>query len=77
MVNYSEDDIHAKIGHAHLRTTQQVATESTLQTLETLYHELVLEYQGISFSEIATSAEEASLVNIASILLNIDFALTK
>lgn len=77
MKKIPEADIQAKIAHAHWLTTQREATDLSLGTLETFYHDLLQEYQTTPFKNLGENAEEAALVNLASILLNIDSALTK
>ena len=73
----STADLREKIAKAHRMTTQREISESTLSMLEDVHQEFLQDYEETSFAGLAASKEEAALVNIASILLNVDSALTK
>lgn len=77
MADYPKTEPREKLAHAHLLTTQREASDATLNILETSYQELKDAYADESTGTLAENSEAAAYVNLASILLNIDSALTK
>lgn len=73
-----ETDLREKLAEAHLLTTQQAPSEDTLNILVAAYHQLKDTYQEEAPPGMdSVTTEEAVYMNLASILLNIDSALTK
>ena len=77
MADYPKTEPRAKFAYGHLLTTQLKASEATLNILENSFHDLKDTYTQESTGTLADSSEAAAYVNLASILLNIDSALTK
>lgn len=75
--DHPEAGLREKFAYGHLLATQREITDRGLDVLESLYRDLVEQYRTTSFANVAESAEGAALVNVASVLLNADTALTK
>ena len=71
------DKIRQKISETYQVITQDTASEKTLNVLQRTYDDLVETYQTTSYGDLAATPEQAALVNVASIMLNIDKTITK
>ncbi|MGA0093978.1 MAG: PSD1 and planctomycete cytochrome C domain-containing protein, partial [Chthoniobacterales bacterium] len=66
-----------KIARGYLLATQSRASEQTLDILNKLREDLVSEYTASGPKPLADTPEQAAMINLASVLLNLDTALTK
>jgi len=73
----TEEELREKIAEVYTRVTQSTATEDTLNVLQETYKELQETYKTTPYGTLAKSPEAAALVNIASIILNIDKTISK
>ena len=71
------DSTRQKIAHGYFLATQQQPSSKALDELESLRSDLIAEYSKADHKPLGESPDQAAMVNLASVLLNLDSALTK
>lgn len=66
-----------KLAHGYVLATQSQPSNQTLDVLTGLREELVEEYAAKGPKPLADTPDQAAMINLASVLLNLDTALTK
>jgi hypothetical protein len=79
MAGAASDDLSARIAHGYRLVASREITPDRSSELHRLYQQLVGEYAAApeSMKELAETPEEAALVVVASVLLNLDESLTR
>ena len=67
----------AKLAHGYLLATQSQPSDKALDVLTNLREELVTQYSATGPKPLADTPDQAAMINLASVLLNLDTALTK
>ena len=66
-----------KLAHGYLLATQNQPTDKALDVLTQLREDLVTQYSASGPKPLADTPDQAAMINLASVLLNLDTALTK
>jgi hypothetical protein len=66
-----------KLAHGYLLATQNQPSDKALDVLTQLREDLVTQYSATGPKPLADTPDQAAMINLASVLLNLDTALTK
>lgn len=66
-----------KLAHGYLLATQSQPSDKALDVLTQLREDLVTQYSATGAKPLGDTPEQAAMINLASVLLNLDTALTK
>ena len=66
-----------KIAEGYLLATQRKPSDQTLDVLNKLREDLIAEYSASGPKPLADTPDQAAMINLASVLLNLDTAITK
>lgn len=69
--------LREKIAHGYLLATQRPASDQTLTVLTKLREDLITQYTATGPKPLADTPDQAAMINLASVLLNLDTAITK
>jgi hypothetical protein len=69
--------LREKIAHGYLLATQSQPTDRAIDVLTTLCQNLTTKYSEIGPKPLAETPDQAAMINLASVLLNLDVVLTK